>query len=103
MVFLKQHRCSLDIYLMTVLSTFYGIIIDCAINERYHGTNAVDELNAPEKCSLKQQKELIGAWESIDTSNIEILPSASKHISIKLVDQCIHILNNKERLNSLKG
>ena len=37
-----------------------------------------------------------------DTSNIGMLPSASKYVSIKFADQCIHILNNKYRLNGLK-
>ena len=37
-----------------------------------------------------------------DTSNIGMLPSASKYVSIKFADQCIHILNNKQRLNILK-
>ena len=37
-----------------------------------------------------------------DTSNIGMLPSASKYVSNKFADQCIHILNNKQRLNILK-
>ena len=36
-------------------------------------------------------------------SKIGTLPSASKDVSVKFIDQCIHILNNKERLNGLKG
>ena len=45
---------------------------------------------------------LIGKLSRNDTSNIGMLPSASNGISIKLADQCINILNNKERLNGLK-
>ena len=47
--------------------------------------------------------ELIGKLGINDTTKIGILPSASKDVSIKFVDQCIHILNNKEILNSIKG
>ena len=47
--------------------------------------------------------ELISKLESYDTSKIGMLPSASKDVSIKFVDQCRHILNNKERLNGIKG
>ena len=47
--------------------------------------------------------ELIGKLESKFTSNIVIVPSASKDVSIKFSDQCIHILNNNEILNGLKG
>ena len=32
----KQYRCDLDIYLMTVLSYSYGIIIDITINSPVH-------------------------------------------------------------------
>ena len=32
-----------------------------------------------------------------------MLPSPSKYASIKFSDQCLHILNNKEILNGLKG
>ena len=47
--------------------------------------------------------ELIGKLASNDTSNIQTLPNASKYVSIKLSDQYIHIINNKIRLNGLKG
>ena len=32
-----------------------------------------------------------------------MVTSASKYVSIKISDQFIHILNNKERLNGPKG
>ena len=47
--------------------------------------------------------ELMGKLESNDTANIGMLPSASKYVSIKFADQCLHILNNKDRLNGIKG
>ena len=47
--------------------------------------------------------ELIGKLASNDTSKIGILPSVSKNIFITFADQCIHIINNKEILNGLKG
>ena len=49
----KQYRCDLDIYLMTMLSSSYGIIIDCSINAPCHGNNVVDGLNATDKGYLK--------------------------------------------------
>ena len=81
---------------MTVLSSSYVIIMDLAINAPGHWNNVVDGLNAKEKRYLKEQMELIGGLASNGTSNIEMLPSASKYVSIKFLDQCIHILNNKE-------
>ena len=44
----KQYRCDLDIYLMTNLSSSYGIIMDFVINSPGHGKNVVDLLNATE-------------------------------------------------------
>ena len=46
--------------------------------------------------------ELMGKLASNDTTNIGMLPSASKYVSVKFADQCLHILNNKEILNGLK-
>ena len=49
----KQYRCDLDTYLMTVLSSSYGIIMDRAINAPGHGNNVVDGLNSKVKRYLK--------------------------------------------------
>ena len=47
--------------------------------------------------------ELMVKLASNDTTNIGMLPSASKYVSINFADQCLHILNNKEIFNGLKG
>ena len=47
--------------------------------------------------------ELMGKLASNDTTNIVMLSSASKYVSIEFVDQCLHILNHQEILNGLKG
>ena len=80
---------------MTVLSSSYDIITDRAINAPDHGNNVVDGLNSMEKVYFKEQMELIGKLGSKDISRIGILPSASKFTSVKFVDECIKILNNK--------
>ena len=59
-------------------------------------------LNTTEKRYLKGEMEPIGKLAIKNTLNIGIIPSASKYVSIKLSDQCIHILNNNNRLNGLK-
>ena len=51
----KQYICALAIYLMTVLSSSYGIITNRAINSSVQGNNVVDGLNATEKNYLKEQ------------------------------------------------
>ena len=47
--------------------------------------------------------ELMGKLASKDTTNIGMLPSASKYVVIKFADKCINNINNKEILNGLKG
>ena len=77
--------------------------MDFSINEPGHGNNVVGGINATDKCYSKEQIELIGKLSSNSTSKIVMLPSVPKYVSIKCLDQCIHILNNKYRLNVLKG
>ena len=52
--------CSLAIHLINLLSSSYGIIMDCTINLPGHGNNVVDVINATDKYYLKEQMELIG-------------------------------------------
>ena len=47
--------------------------------------------------------ELIGKLGSNNTTKIGMLTSASKDVSIKLVDQCLIFFNNKEILDGIKG
>ena len=91
----NQYRCALYVYLMTVLSSPYGVIIYCVINAPGRGNNVVDGLNAMVKRYLKGEIEIISKLASKNTTNIGMLPSASKDVSIKLSDQCLHILNHK--------
>ena len=44
----------------------------------------------------------MGKLVSNDTTNIGMLSSDSKYVFIKVANQCLHILNNKETLNGLK-
>ena len=99
----KQYMCDLAIYVMTMLSYSYDITIDCVINSPVHGKNAVGGINETEKTYLKGEMKLIGKLGSNYTTKIGILPSALKYFSVKFADQCLHIPNNKDKLNGLKG
>ena len=52
---------------------------------------------------MKGKIELIDKLGSNDTKNIVMLTCASKDVLIKVSYQRLHILNNKEILNGLKG
>ena len=87
---------------MTVLSYLYGKIMDLAINSPVNGNNIVDGINATENIYLKEKMEFIGKLEINHTSRIRMITSASKYVSIEFSKQCIHILNNRDRLHCLK-
>ena len=47
--------------------------------------------------------EHLGKLAINNTSRIGMIPSASKYVWTKFADQCLHIINNRDRLNVLKG
>ena len=49
----KQCRYDIDIYLMTVILSFYGVIMYGEINTNGNGKYVFDCLNATDKCYLK--------------------------------------------------
>ena len=57
----NKYRCALSIYLMTVLSSSYGIIIimDHAITAPGHGKNVDDGIHATDKNYLKGKWNLL--------------------------------------------
>ena len=71
----------------------YGIIIDFSINAPCYGNNIVDGLDDTKKLYLKEQMELLGKLASKNTSNIGMISSASKDVSIKVSEKCLYILN----------
>ena len=55
--------CALAIYLTTVSSSSYDIIMDRANNARGHGNNVVYGLNATDKHQLKEKCNLLVNYE----------------------------------------
>ena len=79
----NQHIFPLTIYLMTVVSSLYEIIMDNSINEPDHGNNVVERLNPTDKHYLKEQMEHIGKLASNDTPKMEMIPSVLKYFPVK--------------------
>ena len=50
----KQYRSSSSLYLISVISMTYGIVIDHAVGTPEHGKNVVDKLNAVDKRYLRK-------------------------------------------------
>ena len=63
----KKSRFDLSIYIMTVLSYLYVIIMNHVIDAPAHGNNVVARLNANEKYYFKIQMELLGKLVSNGT------------------------------------
>ena len=47
--------------------------------------------------------ERFGKLASNEKPKVGIMPSASKYASIKILEQCLHIINNNNQLNGLKA
>ena len=80
---------------MIVLPSSYDFIMDHEINAPGHGNNVLGGINAMNKCDLKRKMYPIVKLARNNTLNIGMLPSASKEVSVKFTDQCLHILNNE--------
>ena len=76
--------------------------MDCILNAIGHGKNLVCGLNYNDKYYLKEKIEFDGNFKTNDTSNIGMIPWAPKFRSINFIEQCLHIITNKDRLNGLK-
>ena len=73
------------------------------INAPGQGNNVVFRINETDKFYLKVEMDRMFKLASNDTTNIVMLPSASKYVFINFEYQYIYIINNKERLNGLNG
>ena len=62
-------------------------MMDCKIHTPGHVNNVSGGINATDKRYLKGGFELLGKLSSKDISNIVILPSASKDVSIKFSEK----------------
>ena len=50
----EQYRCASALYLMSVISQTYSLIIDRGISAPMHGKEVVDGLNAVDNCYIYQ-------------------------------------------------
>ena len=50
----KQYRCGTALYLLSVISSQYGVTVDGMIGAPGHGKDGVDDLNATTKKYIKQ-------------------------------------------------
>ena len=67
----NKYRCTFAVYLMNLLSSSYGIIMNRAINVPGHGNNCFDGLYATYKCYLKEKWNLFVNHQVITHQRME--------------------------------
>ena len=80
----NKYRCALAIYIMAVLSSLYGVIMDRVINADVHVKNVVDGINTTDKLYLKGGMELLGKLSGNKTSKFGMIPSAPNMLPFNL-------------------
>ena len=80
----KKYMCALTIYLMTVLSSSYGIMMDRAVNAPCHGKNVVDGLNSMEKFIRRKKWNLLVSYQVRTYQILECFPVLQKTSPINM-------------------
>ena len=76
--------------------------MDSEIGASCHGNNVVDDLKKRVKIYLKEKMERVGYLKTNKTSNVGMIPCASKDGSSNFLYQCLNIISHKYRMNGLK-
>ena len=99
----KQYRCGTAIYLLTVLASQYGIVIDRDIGDPGHGKDLVDGLNSTEKCFIRGKMCLIGSPEANDGEKRMAAHSMVDGAENSFSDECDRICLDEAILCGVKG
>jgi hypothetical protein len=99
----KQYRCGTAIYLLSVLSSQFGVTVDRMIGAPGHGKDVVDALNATTKKYIKQKMRMVnnpGSDESCDQKMK--VHSVSETESTSFAMECLRLCSLKERKDGVK-
>jgi hypothetical protein len=100
----KQYQCGTAIYLLSVLSSQFGVTVDWMIGAPGHGKDAVDALNATTKKYIKQKMRMVnnpGSDESCDQKMK--VHSVSETESTSFAMECLRLCLLKERKDGVKS
>jgi hypothetical protein len=101
----KQYRCGTALYLLSVLSSQFGITFDCMIGAPGHGKDVVDALNATTKKYLKQKMWMV-ANPGNDQSERKMKAysqSERETETTSFARECLRLCNLRDRKDGVKS
>jgi hypothetical protein len=100
----KQCRCSNAIYLLSVLASKYGTVLDRGIGAPGHGKDDVDGLNATDKQHIWGKFRMIGTPECNDKEKrIAANSMVEQGASESLAAECARLCSLPSRINGVKS
>jgi hypothetical protein len=99
----KQYRCGNALYLLSVLSAQFQIVIDRAIGAPGHGKDIVDGLSATDKQFLRKKMCMIGTPEANDGTSRMAAHSMVENASKSLAEECVRLCSDESRIAGVKS
>jgi hypothetical protein len=99
----KQYRCGTAIYLLSILASTYGVIIDRAIGAPGHGKDIVDGLNATDKIYLRKMMCMIGTPEANDGEKRMAAHAMLGDQKMSLAQESARLCSLPERIHGVKA
>jgi hypothetical protein len=100
----KQYRCGTAIYLLSVLSSQFGVTVDRMIGAPGHGKDVVDALNATTKKYIKQKMRMVSNPGSDECCDRKMkVHSVSETESTSFAMECLRLCNLLERKDGVKS
>eukprot|EP00966_Prymnesium_polylepis_P017924 413578-Prymnesium_polylepis.1 len=99
----KQYRCGTAMYLLSILASKYGIVIDRAIGAPGHGKDIVDGLNATDKVFLRKAMCMIGTPEANDSAKRMAAHSMLGDTKMSLAVEAARLCRDPARFSGVKA
>ena len=99
----SQYRCGNALFLLSLLASAYGIVIDRAIGAPGHGKDLIDGMNAVDKRFLQEAMRRLAKAAGDEESN-RMEPSTMVEGEAKsLAAECIRLCSDKSRAEGVKS
>mmetsp|Transcript_48111 Transcript_48111/g.102792 ORF Transcript_48111/g.102792 Transcript_48111/m.102792 type:complete len:335 (-) Transcript_48111:136-1140(-) len=99
----KQYRCGTAMYLLSILASTYGIVIDRAVGAPGHGKDIVDGLNATDKIFLRKAMCMIGTPEANDGEKRMAAHAMLGDAKMSLAEESRHLCSDPVRFGGVRA
>ena len=102
----KQYRCGTALYLLSVLASQFGVMVDHMIGAPGHGKDVVDALNATTKKFLKEKMCMVSDVPGMDESERKMKAyslSERENETTSFARECLRLCAVKERKDGVKS